>query len=94
MYRLRILRVLVHYSTRMTNLETRFLEVLTREAVRFCSRVEWSYGFLQPRSRKCVRPPYGTFINDFARKALAAPHGLYDKMYFDHLHEQIEKRAN
>ena len=27
----------------MTNLETNFLEVLTREAVRFCSRAVWLF---------------------------------------------------
>ena len=59
----------------MTNLETNLLLVLTREAVRF---VVGQYGFFRPRSRKCVRPSYGTFINGFAKKALAGPYGSYD----------------
>ena len=59
----------------MTNLETNFLEVLTREAVRFCSRAVRLF----PAPLKCVRPSYGTLINGFAKKALAGPYGSYDK---------------
>ena len=62
----------------MTNLETNFLEVLTRKAVGFCSFVVGPYGFFRPRSRKCVWPSYGTFVNGFAKKALAGPYGSYD----------------
>ena len=51
----------------MTNLETNFLEV-------------GPYGFFRPRSRKCIRPSYGTFINGFAKKALAGPYGSYDNI--------------
>ena len=63
----------------MTNLETNLLENLTREAVRLCSG---PYGFFWPRSRKCVRPSYGTFINGFAKKAFAGPYGSYDKKLY------------
>ena len=52
----------------MTNLEINFLEVLTREAVRICSRGVRLF------PDKCVRPSYGIFINGFAKKALAGPH--------------------
>ena len=38
--------------------------------------------FFRPRSRKCVRPSYGTFINGFAKKALAGPYGLYDNTFY------------
>ena len=40
------------------------------------------YGFFWPRSRKRVRPPYGTFINGFAKKTLARPYGSYDNCCF------------
>ena len=40
------------------------------------------YGFFQPRSRKCVRFSYGTFINGFAKKALAEPYGSYDNKVY------------
>ena len=36
--------------------------------------------FFQPRSCKCVRPSYRTFINGFAKKALAGLYGSYDKI--------------
>ena len=39
------------------------------------------YGFFWPRSCKFVRPSYGTFVNAFAKKALAGPYGSYDNMY-------------
>ena len=58
----------------MTNLKTNVVEVLTREAVRFCSSPP-----PPPPSRNCVRPSYGTFINGFEKKALAGPYGSYDK---------------
>ena len=51
----------------MTDLETNLVEVLTREAVRFCSMVVRLFP-----ARKCVGPSYGNFINGFAKKALAA----------------------
>ena len=66
------------YLARVHLLEN-LLEVLAREAVRFCNR---PYGFFRPRSRKCVRPSYGTFINGFAKKALAGPYGSYDKWLY------------
>ena len=52
----------------MTNLQTNLLEVLTREAVRFCSR---AVRLFPAPSRKSVLPLHGTFINGFAKKALA-----------------------
>ena len=61
----------------MTNLETNLLKVLTRETVHFCSRV---VRLFPARSRKCVRPTYGTFINGFVKKALAGTYGSYDKL--------------
>ena len=59
----------------MTNLESNLLEVLTRDAVRFCSRAVLLF---RPFSRKCVRPSCGTFIDGFAKKALAGPYGSHD----------------
>ena len=61
----------------MTNLETNLFEVLTREAVRFCSRAVVRL-FPAPLAQM-LRPSYGTFINGFAKKALAGPYGSYDK---------------
>ena len=63
----------------MTNLETNLLEVLTRKAVRFYSR---AVELFPARSRKCVRPSYGTLINGFAKKALAVPYGSYDNRLY------------
>ena len=62
----------------MTNLETNLLKVLTREVVCFCSRAVRL--FFRPRSCKCVRPSYGTFMNGFAKKALPGPYGSYDNI--------------
>ena len=64
----------------MTNLETNFLQVLTREAVRFCSRAVRL--FPAPLAQISVRPSYGTFINGFAKKALAGPFGSYGKTWY------------
>ena len=61
----------------MTNLETNLLEV---EHARPYAFVIGPYGFFRPRSRKYVRPSYGTFINGFAKKALAGPYGSYDSI--------------
>ena len=63
----------------MTNLETNLLEVLTHEAIRFCGRAIWLF---PAPSCKCIRPLYGTFINGFAKKALAGVYGLYDKVRY------------
>ena len=59
----------------MTNLETNLLEVLTREAVRLCSRAVRLSG---PTRANAYGPLYGTFMNGFAKKALAGPYGSYD----------------
>ena len=61
------------------------VEVLTHKAIRFCSRAVRL--FLAP-SCKCVRPLYGTFIDGFAKKALAGLYGSYDK-YSYHLYYLI-----
>ena len=37
------------------------------------------FRFFQPRLRKCVWRSYRTFINGFAKKALAELYGSYDK---------------
>ena len=52
----------------MTNLETNLLEVLTREAVRFCSRAVRLF----PAPLAQMRT---TFIKGFAKKALAGRTG-------------------
>ena len=67
-----LVRVFYH----MTNLETKLLNIITREPVRFCSRGR-AVRLFRSRSCKCVRPSYGTFINGFARKG-AAPYGSFD----------------
>ena len=64
----------------MTNLETNFFEVLTREAVRFCSRAVRLFPVALAQMR--TAPAYRTFINGFAKKALAGPYGSYDKYQF------------
>ena len=69
----------------MTNLETNFLEVLTREVLRFYSR---AVRLFRPRLRKCVRPSYRTFINGFAKNALAGPYGSYDNGFSSFLCRQ------
>ena len=48
------------------------------EHARLYAFVVGPYGFFRPRSRKCVRPSYGTFVNGFGKKALAGPYGSYD----------------
>ena len=63
----------------MTNLETNFLEVLTRDAVRFCSRAVQL--FPAPLAQMRTALIYGTSINGFAKKALGGPYGSYDKPY-------------
>ena len=63
----------------MTNLETSFLELLTREAVRFCSR---AVRLFPAPLAQTVRPSYGTFVNVFAKKALAGPYGSYDNVNY------------
>ena len=63
----------------MTNLETNLLEVLTREAVRFCSRAVRLFPAPLAQMSTALRQTYGTFINGFAKKALAGPYGSYDK---------------
>ena len=45
-------------------------------------------GFFRPCSRHRVRPSYGDFLNSFAMKARAGPHGSYDKCEI--LSEMIE----
>ena len=65
----------------MTSLETNLLEVLTHEAVCFCSRA--------------VRPSYKTFTNGFAKKALTGPYRSYDKqIYLIILHLNEKKSEN
>ena len=64
----------------MTNLETNLPEVLTREAVRFCSRAVRR--FSGPARANAYGPHSGLSINGFAKKALAGPYGLYDKVNY------------
>ena len=40
------------------------------------------YGFFWTRSRKCIWPSHGTFINGFAKKAFAGPYGSNDKLQY------------
>ena len=57
----------------MTNLETNFLEFLTHEAVRFCSRAVRIFPAFLAQMRTAL-------IRDFlAKKALAGPYGSYEK---------------
>ena len=60
----------------MTNLETHCFKCKHTRPYDF---VVGPYGFFRPCSRKCVRPSYRTFVNGFAKKALAGPYGSYDK---------------
>ena len=78
----------------MTNLETNLLKVLTHEAICFCSRVVRLFpALLAQMHTALIRPSYGTFLNGFAKKALAGPYGLYDKRAYLRLcqHESIYK---
>ena len=60
----------------MTDLETNFLEVFTREAVRFCSRAVRLFPAPLAQIRMALKRD---FMNGFAKKALAGPYGSYDK---------------
>ena len=62
----------------MTNLETNFVEVLTREAVRFCSRVVWLFSALLVQMRTAL---LRAFINGFAKKEIAGPYESYNMPY-------------
>ena len=63
----------------MTNLETNFLEVLTREAVRFCSRAVRLFPAPLAQMRTAVIRDFDQW---FAKKALAGPYGSYDKYLY------------
>ena len=59
------------------------LEVLTREAVRFCGRAVWLFP-APPAPPAPLAQMRTALIRDFhqwfAKKALAGPYGSYDKM--------------
>ena len=74
----------------MTNLETNFLEVLTREAVRFCSRAVRLFPapFAQMRTA-LVRDFHQRFCKEGARRAVRVSEseskeseGLYNRIHF------------
>ena len=54
----------------MTNLETTFLEVLTREAVRFCSRVRLFPAPLAQMRTALIRDFHQWFCKESARRAV------------------------
>ena len=56
---------------------TNLLKVLTREAVRFCSRAVRLFAAPLAQMRTVS---YGTFINGFAKKAFTGPYGSYDNI--------------
>ena len=64
----------------MTNLETKLLKILTREAVCFCSGAIW----LSPAPlAQMPTASFGTFVNGFAKKRLTGPYRSYDKNCYD-----------